>query len=65
MTDPLTENKRCVICGVGPREVPDRERMGGKPYKRICCQCHGKRLLGDLRGIMEQHTMPSVDRTEN
>jgi hypothetical protein len=44
--------KRCIVCGVGPREVPDREAMG-KPIKKVCRPCHGMRLLGDLHRIVE------------
>lgn len=44
--------KLCVLCGVRPREVPDRERMG-RPIKRVCRQCHGQRLIGDVRKIMK------------
>lgn len=54
MTNEAHSNDRCVICGIGPREVPDRERMG-RPVKMVCRKCHGQRLLGDLRTIMEQH----------
>ena len=41
----------CVVCRVRPPEVPDRERMG-RPIKRVCRQCHGKRLHGDMDAIM-------------
>lgn len=48
-----TTKKRCIICGVGPREVPDRYSMSN--VKKVCRPCHGKRLQGDLRRIVEQH----------
>ena len=44
--------KTCVVCRVGPREVPDRERMG-RPVKRVCRKCHAGRLLGDVGRILE------------
>jgi hypothetical protein len=43
--------KRCIVCGVGPREVPDREQMG-RPIKRVCRSCHRLRLVGDIREIL-------------
>jgi hypothetical protein len=47
----VDDPKRCVVCGVGPREVPDRERMG-RPIKRVCRSCHRLRLAGDIREIL-------------
>lgn len=44
--------KQCEICGKNPATVPDRERMG-RLVDRICERCHGLRLKGDLRKIME------------
>jgi hypothetical protein len=46
----MTE-KKCVVCGVGPREVPDRESTSRA--KRVCRPCHGKRLQGDLKRIID------------
>ena len=43
----MSAPKKCIICRVHPPTVPDRERMG-RPIKRVCHQCHAKRLLGDL-----------------
>ncbi len=41
----------CVVCLIGPREVPDREdKENSNPM--VCRKCHGARLLGDLRRIM-------------
>jgi len=42
--------RRCIICHVGHAEVPDRNTH----HKRlaVCRQCHGQRLLGDLRKIV-------------
>ena len=40
--------KKCVICGERPATVPDRERMG-RPINRLCTDCHGARLIGDLK----------------
>lgn len=43
--------KPCIVCGVRPREVPDRNRMPGRPIKLVCRQCHSERLRGDLQRI--------------
>ena len=43
---------KCILCGVGPREVPDRERMG-RPIKRVCRSCHAARLRSDLDYILQ------------
>ena len=40
--------KKCVICGERPATVPDRERMG-RPINRLCTDCHGARLVGDMK----------------
>jgi cytochrome c553 len=42
---------KCVVCGVGPREIPDRENPGRLQLK-VCRKCHQKRLAGDLRRIV-------------
>ena len=44
-------DKKCIVCGTGPREIPDRESYNHR-VKKVCRQCHGKRLLGDLRRIV-------------
>jgi hypothetical protein len=41
---------KCVLCLRREATVPDRNRPG-RPVKRVCSQCHAKRLAGDLRGI--------------
>lgn len=46
--------RTCVVCHKNPPELPDRTRMG-RPIRRVCRECHGKRLLGDLREIMAEH----------
>lgn len=48
----VTSKSRCIVCGEGPREVPDRNSMS--KAKKVCRPCHGKRLLGDLRAIAKQ-----------
>jgi hypothetical protein len=59
--DPMTATQRmCTLCGKEPAEVPDREKGGG-PIKAICRSCHGKRLMGDMRVIMEQARRRSSD----
>jgi len=55
MSDTRTEKRgKCVVCGVGPREIPDRDNPGLLQL-RVCRKCHGERIRGDLRAIMEQH----------
>lgn len=48
----MPDKRVCIVCGENPSEVPDRNRMG-RPIKRVCRQCHGDRLAGDLQRIME------------
>lgn len=45
------EKRMCILCGKEPAAVPDRESNDHRA-KKVCRQCHGKRLLGDLRAIM-------------
>ena len=45
--------KLCIICRQRPAEVPDREVMG-RPIKKICKQCHAKRLQNDLNVILDR-----------
>ena len=45
---PATQPKRmCIVCHKRAPEVPDRNVMG-RPIKRVCLECHGERLRGDL-----------------
>jgi len=46
--------KLCEICGEKPATVPDRERMG-RLINRLCGECHGMRLRGDMRRILDIH----------
>jgi len=46
--------KPCVVCHVGPRDLPDRERMG-RPIKRVCRACHMARLRDDFRAALALH----------
>jgi hypothetical protein len=47
----------CVVCGKRPPTVPDRERMG-RPIKRVCTECHGKRLQADMTAILRGKEKP-------
>jgi len=47
-------NKLCIICHERPAVVPDRE-LGGRPIKKICAVCHGKRLHSDMKRILGCH----------
>lgn len=42
----------CTICKKNPATVPDREKMG-RPINRICTNCHGNRLKGDIKRVQE------------
>lgn len=42
----------CIVCRERPAEVPDRNRPG-RPIKRVCKECHAKRLQDDLRRIIQ------------
>ncbi len=44
--------KMCELCGEHPATVPDRARMG-RLVNRVCARCHGLRLAGDMRTILE------------
>lgn len=44
----------CIVCHVRPVAVPDRERSG-RPIKRVCRECHAKRLRLDLRNLLKKH----------
>ena len=44
--------KLCEVCGELPATVPDRERAG-RLINRVCSRCHGLRLAGDIRRIVE------------
>lgn len=69
MTSPTPEGQRvagkklCIVCNERPREVPDRNCMPGRPIKRVCRQCHGERLRGDLNRILE--LAAECDRLKN
>lgn len=47
--------KMCVVCGERPAEVPDRNEGMGRRINKICRQCHGKRLAGDMSAILAEH----------
>ena len=42
---------KCIVCHDRPAELPDRD--SGSPRKKVCRQCHGERLRGDLKRIIE------------
>ena len=44
--------KMCEICGENPATVPDRDRPG-RLINRVCSRCHGLRLKGDMKKILE------------
>ena len=47
--------RKCILCRERPAEVPDREQMG-RLIKRVCRQCHGERLRGDLVEVLKVQT---------
>jgi len=48
----IKTKKLCRLCHVNPATVPDRD-YPGRPIKRICNQCHTKRLVDDFKRLME------------
>lgn len=56
--------KMCELCGEHPATVPDRARMG-RLVNRVCSRCHGLRLAGDLRAILELTTKRRAAETPN
>jgi len=48
----MAKKRVCIVCRANPPELPDRNRMG-RPIKRICRECHAKRLQRDFRYIYE------------
>ena len=53
--------RKCNICGVNPREVPDREVMG-RPTKKICRRCHLALLRGDIEEVLRVERSRRVTR---
>lgn len=51
----------CIVCGKNQAVLPDRERMGRR-VARVCRECHGERLRGDLRQVMVAHQKQEEER---
>ncbi len=49
----MTTKRLCILCHQRPREVPDRNVMG-KPINKVCRLCHGQRLAGDMRQVLNE-----------
>lgn len=46
----------CIVCHERPACVPDRNAINpGRPVKRVCRECHAKRLMDDLEVILKLH----------
>ncbi len=43
--------KRCILCGRCPAELPDREAYPNQ-RKQVCVDCHAERLREDLRTVV-------------
>jgi mono/diheme cytochrome c family protein len=54
--------KMCELCEVYPATVPDRNKMPGRLVNRVCARCHGARLAGDLRRIVELASKPPTGK---
>lgn len=52
---------KCIVCKQREATVPDRERMG-RPIKRLCTECHGNRLRGDITKILAYTFDPETKR---
>lgn len=50
--------KLCVVCQKNKPRVPDIN-IQGRPIKRVCLDCHGRRLQGDLSIILKKEHNPS------
>ena len=49
----MSKKKMCEVCGVDPATVPDRDRPG-RLINRVCSKCHGARLSGDMKYILQK-----------
>lgn len=56
----MAEKKLCILCGVGRREIPDRNVMG-RPIKKICRKCHSERLRGDMVKVLKANQLKGED----
>lgn len=48
----MSAKRLCSVCRQRPAEIPDRERMG-RLIARVCRECHGNRLAGDLLRVLK------------
>lgn len=46
--------KFCILCGIRPPTVPDRNSMG-RSIKKICSECHAENMRDDLKDVLERH----------
>lgn len=44
------KRRLCILCGLLPAEVPDRETTSRA--LRVCQRCHWERLADDIRGVL-------------
>ena len=44
----------CILCHVNEAVVPDRDKPMSRK-KEICRSCHGARLQGDLKRILDYY----------
>jgi hypothetical protein len=51
--------KLCIKCRTNKAELPDREVMG-RPIKKICRECHRKRLEEDLKRVLTLSKKPGI-----
>jgi len=48
--------RKCRLCKKNEATIPDRDT----PWRQtpdICRECHGKRLLGDLRAVYQDYEL--------
>lgn len=45
--------KLCIVCHKNKAEIPDRN-VQGRPIKRICKECHRKRIEDDMKIILNK-----------
>ena len=52
----VRQKRKCIVCWTNDAEVPDRDQGGiGRPIKKVCRECHSKRLARDLECILARH----------
>lgn len=59
----MSKKRMCIVCHQRPPTVPDRYTMG-RPITRVCSECHGERLAGDMQRILLRRRLSEPTETE-